>query len=195
MRKKETLRNPMAMSEVLHNPMESPTALFDTSVARELQKLTGILFSNSRMPQTKNERRDWIKDATYFADSAATILTFIDGCKISKNRKEYLIAAFGLACLCCSTKEATTYGSIERLRAEIKNTRMLRARKSKADKNKIIDNLVRHHANRRWQQNPKRRKSDNATAREIEALVNEDLKASGLKIGKEAIRKRIRIFK
>jgi hypothetical protein len=110
-------------------------------------------------------------------------------------RKEHVINQLLVACLACQRHTSATYEVTERLRNDIKKTRALIARNKRDADSKKIDALVKHHAHRRWRENRKRRGSDIATARDIMPGVNEDLKASGLWVGIEAIRKRIRAFK
>jgi hypothetical protein len=116
--------------------------------------------------------------------------------KLDMLAKEQLIDYLFLACLACRSPQQALHESIERQRNKIKETRALFARKAKEADSGKIDALVRHHAHRRWKENPKRRNNAAGTASDIRAKVNEDLVSSGLKqIGLEAIRKRIQAFK
>jgi HEPN domain-containing protein len=116
--------------------------------------------------------------------------------ELRTQRKEQIVNLLLLACLVCTTNANARHENIERLRREITNSRIGRARQGKEADSKLIKDLVQHHARRRWKENPRRRTSERGTAREIHDAVNESLEQAGLRrVGFEAIRKRIREFR
>lgn len=210
-------RNPFAPTVRTQSPFSQSDDA--DRIAMRLREATDMLFPPSkRQHLSKDEKTEAANAATDFAQAATRLLALVgkdrsmasmalisadDARRIEllqaeaeMLRKEAIIDELLLACFAGQRQQLTTHQAIARLQKEIKKNQALIARNAKDARSKKIDTFVKHHAHRRWRENPKRRKTASGTASDIVVSVNEDLKAIGLEpIGEEAIRKRIRAFK